>query len=166
MVIVTMFATALFAVLFEAPLAAAAVAGSAVSIPIIIHLLNRRRFRIVEWAAMRFLLTAQRKNARRMRLEQILLLVARCLIVLLTILAMASVTPWAEAVWRWINPSGGKDFRVGSARTHRVIVVDGSMSMGTKLGEGTCFDRVYRPLRVRTHQSPSFVSKSTITSIH
>src|SRR3954463_3349870 len=110
-----LFATVLFAI-FEAPLAAAAVAGGAVSIPIIIHLLNRRRFRIVEWAAMRFLLTAQRKNARRMRLEQLLLLIVRCLIVLLTIIAMLSVTPWAEAMWRYINPSGGKGVLAGAAR--------------------------------------------------
>ena len=52
------FIVPLFAVLFETPLGAAAVAGGAVSIPIIIHLLNRRRFRIVPWAAMRFLLAA------------------------------------------------------------------------------------------------------------
>src|SRR5437867_2789515 len=58
-------ASLLFAVFFETPLTAAAVAGGAVSVPIIIHLLNRRRFRIVQWAAMRFLLSAQRKNARR-----------------------------------------------------------------------------------------------------
>ena len=63
----------LFAI-FEAPLAAAAVAGGAVSIPVIIHLLNRKRFKVVEWAAMRFLLSAQKKNARRMRIEQLLLL--------------------------------------------------------------------------------------------
>jgi hypothetical protein len=43
----------------EAPLTALAVAGGAVSIPIIIHLLNRRRFKVVTWAAMRFLLAAQ-----------------------------------------------------------------------------------------------------------
>src|SRR3954452_16503983 len=96
----------LFAFFFESWLSAAAVAGGAVSIPVIIHLLNRRRFRIVEWAAMRFLLTAQKKNARRMRLEQLLLLAARCLIVLLTVFATASVTPWAEAAWRWCNPAG------------------------------------------------------------
>ena len=86
--------------LFEAPLTAAAVAGGAVSIPIIIHLLNRKRFRVVTWAAMRFLLAAQRKNSRKMRLEQLILLGVRCLMVLLLVLAMASVTPWAEAVWR------------------------------------------------------------------
>ena len=74
-------------------MAVAAVAGGAVSIPIIIHLLNRRRFKVVTWAAMRFLLAAQKKNSRRMRLEQILLLALRCLVVLLLVLAMASVTP-------------------------------------------------------------------------
>src|SRR5437762_10936287 len=112
----------LFAILFETPVVAAAVAGGAVSIPVIIHLLNRRRFKIVEWAAMRFLLNAERKNARRMRLEQFLLLMVRCLIVLTILLAMVSVTPWAEAVWRWMNPAGGKGILAGGARTHRILV--------------------------------------------
>jgi hypothetical protein len=90
--------------LFEAPLSAAAIAGAVVSIPIIIHLLNRRRFKVVTWAAMRFLLAAQKKNSRRMRIEQLLLLIVRCAIVLLLVLAMASVTSWAEAAWRWFAP--------------------------------------------------------------
>ena len=34
----------------------------AASVPIIIHLLNRRKFREMHWAAMRFLLAAIRKN--------------------------------------------------------------------------------------------------------
>ncbi|MFO0928731.1 MAG: BatA domain-containing protein [Gemmataceae bacterium] len=130
-----------FAFLFGGPLSAAAVAGTAVSIPVIIHLLNRRRFRIIEWAAIRFLLAAQRKNARRMRLEQLLLLVVRCLVLLLLVLAMASVTPWAEAVWRWANPEGGKGVVAASTRTHRIVVVDGSFSMAVKSGESTAFAR-------------------------
>ena len=44
------------------------------SVPIIIHILNRRRFKIVNWAAMEFLLRALRKNRRRLRFEQWLLL--------------------------------------------------------------------------------------------
>src|SRR4051812_33999531 len=131
----------LFAFFFESWLSAAAVAGSAVSIPVIIHLLNRRRFRVVEWAAMRFLLAAQRKNARRMRLEQFLLLLVRCLIVLVIALAMCSVTPWAEAVWRWANPEGGKGVLAGSTRTHRILVLDASFSMALKHGDQTAFDR-------------------------
>ena len=38
------------------------IGAGAVSIPVIIHLLNRRRFKIVTWAAMRFLLAAQKQN--------------------------------------------------------------------------------------------------------
>ena len=71
----------LFGFLFEAPLTALAVAAGAASLPIIIHLLNRKRFRVVTWAAMRFLLAAQRKNTRRMRLEQLILLAVRTLLV-------------------------------------------------------------------------------------
>ncbi|MHB1425334.1 MAG: VWA domain-containing protein [Gemmataceae bacterium] len=125
----------------EAPLAVAAVAGGAISIPIIIHLLNRRRFKIVTWAAMRFLLAAQKKNSRRMRLEQILLLALRCLIVLLLVLSLASVTPWAEAMWRWFAPEGASALAAGTQRTHKILVVDSSFSMGLKNEAGTCFER-------------------------
>lgn len=135
------FGTLVFAFLFEGPLTAGLAAAGAVSVPIIIHLLNRRRFRIVEWAAMRFLLTAQRKNARRMRIEQLLLLLLRCLIVLFLLLAMVSVTPWAEKLWRHINPAGGKGILAGGARIHRILVIDGTLSMAVKNGEQTAFDR-------------------------
>ncbi len=134
-------AVGLFAVIFESLPAAAAVAGSAVAIPIIIHLLNRKRFRVVTWAAMRFLLAAQRKNSRRMRLEQLILLAVRCLMVLLLVLAMCSVTPWAEAVWHWMDPEGGLAPAAAGQRTHKILVVDGSFSMGLKDGDGTCFDK-------------------------
>jgi hypothetical protein len=132
---------ALFGVIFETPLTAVAVAGGAVSIPIIIHLLNRKRFRVVTWAAMRFLLAAQRKNSRRMRLEQLILLAVRCCMVLLLVLAMASVTPWAEAVWHWVNPEGGVAPAGSGQRTHKVLVLDGSFSLGLKQGEANGFER-------------------------
>src|SRR5436309_13210065 len=47
---------------------------AAASVPIIIHLLNRRKYREVTWAALRFLLAAIRKNPRRIRIEQLILL--------------------------------------------------------------------------------------------
>ncbi len=125
----------------EAPLTVAAVAGGALSIPIIIHLLNRRRFKVVTWAAMRFLLAAQKKNSRRLRLEQILLLAVRCLLILLLVLAMASITPWAEAMWRWFAPDGASTLVANGQRTHKILVVDGSFSMAMKAEGGTCFDR-------------------------
>ena len=73
--------------------------SAAASVPIVIHLLNRRKFREVPWAAMRFLLAAIRKNRRRIRIEQWLLLAIRTLIILLVVTAMAK--PFLEAVRRW-----------------------------------------------------------------
>src|SRR5437762_14079700 len=96
-----------------------AVAAGAASIPIIIHLLNRNRFRVVTWAAMRFLLAAQRKNTPRMRLEQFLLLAVRTLLVLLLVLAMASVMPRAEEVWQRLFPDGVALAVAGPRRTHK-----------------------------------------------
>ena len=46
---------------------------AAAGVPVLIHLLNRRRFKEVTWAAMQFLLAAVRKNRRRIRVEQWLL---------------------------------------------------------------------------------------------
>jgi uncharacterized membrane protein len=132
----------LFAFIFASPLGALAAAAGAVSVPIIIHLLNRRRFKIVTWAAMRFLLLAQRKNSRRMRLEQLILLAARCLIVLLLVLAMASVTGWAEEVWRRLFPESLRPIAAANGkRTHKVVVVDGSFSMASKIGDSNAFER-------------------------
>jgi hypothetical protein len=132
---------ALFAFLFETPLAALLVAAGAASIPVIIHLLNRNRYRIVTWAAMRFLLAAQRKNTRRLRLEQMVLLAVRTLIVLLLVLAMMSVMPWTEALWQRLFPGRASLAVVGGRRTHKILVLDGSFSMALRAGEGTCFDR-------------------------
>src|SRR5438552_11173071 len=112
----------LFAI-FETPLAALAVIAGSASLPVIIHLLNRRRFKIVTWAAMRFLLAAQKKNSRRMRIEQLLLLAVRCLIVLLLVLAMASVSGWAEDAWRWFATDGARTLAGGGASDHKIIVL-------------------------------------------
>ena len=73
---------------FLAP--AFAIAGLALAaLPILIHLLNRRRYKVVDWAAMDFLLRAMRKNRRRVRFEQWLLLATRCLVLALLGLALS-----------------------------------------------------------------------------
>jgi Aerotolerance regulator N-terminal len=60
-----------------------AAAAALVSVPIIIHLINRMRFKRIRWAAMEFLLKAQKRNRRRLIIEQLLLLLLRCLLVAL-----------------------------------------------------------------------------------
>jgi len=55
----------------------------------------------VVWAAMRFLLNAQKQNTRRMRLEQLILLLTRCAVVLLVVLVRrfpASYSAYAGVV--------------------------------------------------------------------
>ncbi len=96
-------------------------AGAAlVAIPILIHILNRRRYKVVPWAAMEYLLAAMKKNRRRLKFEQWLLLATRCLVMLLLGLALA-------------RPMGcdrsGLAGLVGRRTGLSVIVIDNSYSM-------------------------------------
>lgn len=87
-----------------------AIAGAICALgPIIIHLLNRRRFRVVQWAAMDFLKHALQRNRRILRLRDIILLVLRCLVVLC--IGMALARPFlttagsgalARSAWPWL----------------------------------------------------------------
>lgn len=89
------------------------------SIPIVIHLLNRRRFKEQRWAAMEFLLRAMKKNRKRLRFEQWLLLAMRCM--LLAILGLALARP--------LGCSEGAGSVVGRQGGVQVILVDNSYSM-------------------------------------
>jgi len=103
----------------------------AVSVPIIIHLLSKRRFKIVNWAAMDFLLEADKKNRRRVRLENLILLLLRCLAVILIALLVAR--PFFE-------PQGLGALASQGAGFHRIIVIDDSPSMAAATGTRTSFD--------------------------
>ena len=102
---------------------------AAAAAPLLIHLWSRHRFRESPWAAMQFLLAAMRKNARRLRLQQWLLLAVRTLIILLVVLAVA-------------EPYGEQLLASGSAApTHKVLVIDGSYSMAYRPDGLTNFAR-------------------------
>src|SRR6266436_2390184 len=66
-----------------------AAGGVLISAPILIHLINRMRFKRVRWAAMEFLLKSQKRNRRRLIIEQLILLALRILLVLLAGLLLA-----------------------------------------------------------------------------
>ena len=74
--------------LFANP-AALTVGGAMVSSPILIHLINRMRFKRLRWAAMEFLLKSQKRNRRRLIIEQLLLLLLRCLLIALAAFLLA-----------------------------------------------------------------------------
>ena len=104
-----------------------------VSIPILIHLLNKRKFERVVWAAMRFLRISVEQNQRRMKLEDLLLLLLRCLLLLLLALALARPAMPAAA--------GGL---FGQAKVDAVILLDASGSMTQTDGVLSRFERAQR----------------------
>ena len=90
----------------------------------IIHLLNRRRFRIVDWAATSFLLKASRESRGKKKLKHILILICRTLAIATLIFAVA-------------RPLLGGFLGSGSGSVGTVILVlDRSASMETKAESG------------------------------
>ena len=78
---------------------------AAVAVPIIIHILNRRQAKVIDWGAMRFLLESLAARRQRIMIEEIILMALRCGAVALIVLAMArpylpsaSVVPWAAVL--------------------------------------------------------------------
>jgi len=96
-------------------------AGFAVlgAVPIIIHLLNKSRFKVIEWGAMEFILRTLQKNARRVQLRDLILMILRTLAIILAALALARPT---------LTGSGFSAFGVGGG-VSAVIVLDDGMSM-------------------------------------
>ena len=88
----------------------------AMAIPIVIHLLFRRRRKPVNWGAMRLLIEAINRNRRRSRIQNILLLVTRCLVLLLVGSALAR--PFFS----------GSGLLGGDSRTAILIIDDGLIS--------------------------------------
>jgi hypothetical protein len=103
---------------------------AAVGVPLAIHLLNKFRVRETGWAAMRFVLASVRQNQRRIRLQDLILLLLRCAFVILIVLA------FAHPVFRTATAKG----TTGSADTI-ALVLDNSASMGQTDGVTTRFDR-------------------------
>jgi len=103
----------------------------AASVPLIIHLLNRRRHQPLDWAAMRFARAAWKRIRRRTRFENLLLLLLR----------MAAVALFALALARPFTSGGGP--LGGLSKEHREVVVllDGSASMGYRTGLTSLWDR-------------------------
>src|SRR4051794_14648906 len=101
------------------------------SVPIIIHLLNRRRFQIVEWAPMKYLKLTIKTNRRRLRIEQILLLILRTLVIVFLFLAVSRPV---------LSQGSGGGLLSSHARTSRFIVIDDSLSMGYQQDRRSAFD--------------------------
>ncbi len=107
-------------------------------VPLIIHLLNRRRYKQKQWAAMDFLMTAYKQTRRKLRFENLILLLLRCLLIILLAFAMAK--PFVS--------SQSSVAALTSVRRDVVVVLDNSYSMGYHLtSDETCFELAKKQIR-------------------
>jgi hypothetical protein len=111
----------------------------------LIHLWHRRRYDEIAWAAIDHLLAAVRKNARRLRIEQWLLLAVRTAILLLFAVALA------DPVIRSLPTFTGVPANVGNV--HTLLVLDGSYSMGYRQAETSRFESAVRLATEMVHQA-------------
>ncbi|MCX5658557.1 MAG: BatA and WFA domain-containing protein, partial [Planctomycetota bacterium] len=105
---------------------------AALALPVLIHLLDRTRTVLVDWPTLRFLKVARKESANRARLKHLLVFLARCLLVILVVLAMAKPYRRTES---WAPPP--------ALPQTLVVVIDNSYSMGYREGgtDRTRFER-------------------------
>lgn len=121
-----------------------AVAGLALAAgPVLIHLLNRQRYRVVPWGAMDFLRHAVRRSRRWLRLQDVVLMLLRSAVLGVFGLAMA----------RPLLPGSGK--ADPHQPVHAVLVVDNSLSMGWEELQGTVLDRAKSRARELIERLPA-----------
>ena len=109
---------------------------AAASLPILIHLLNRRRLKRIRFPALRFILLSQKRISRSYRLRHWLLLALRTLAVVFLALLLA-------------NPifQSGAGLFAGSGPVALVLLLDNSLSM-TWSGDGNGFKRAKEAARL------------------
>lgn len=102
-------------------------ASAAALIPLIIHLLSRRRVKVVEFSSIRHLKAMQRRQVRRLKIRQILLLLLRMLLVFVLVLAFARPTTTSGAFGSQASASS-------------VVIVDNTASMNRFVPNGQLFE--------------------------
>jgi Aerotolerance regulator N-terminal/von Willebrand factor type A domain len=117
----------MFSFLNSAILAAAATA----LIPLLIHLFSKRKMKVVVFSSLRYLHGMQKRQVRRIKIRQILLLALRTMILLLAVMAFA----------RPVTKSG---YLGSHAGVSAVIVLDVSASMSQQTNNGPLFDAARR----------------------
>lgn len=103
-----------------------ALGAAFIALPIILHFLRRKR-KPVAWGAMRFLIEAYKRKRRKMTLEQLILLLTRCALVLLLALLIG-------------RPFFGSELAQSGPR-ELYILLDDSIASRAIEGEQTAFDR-------------------------
>jgi hypothetical protein len=103
----------------------------AASIPVLIHLLNLRKLKRIEFSTLAFLKELQKNKIRRIKLKQWLLLALRVFIILFLVTAFARPTLKGVAV-------GGT---TSAAKTTAVFILDNTPSMSVVDSKGSYFNQ-------------------------
>ena len=103
---------------------------AAAAIPILLHLLNLRKLKTVEFSTLRFLKELQKTSIRKLKTQQIILLILRTLIVIFSVLAFSRPTVKSTL------PSIGTH-----AKSSIIIVLDNSLSMDITDEDGNRFSK-------------------------
>ncbi len=103
----------------------------AASIPVLIHLLNLKKLKKIEFSTLSFLKELQKNKIRKLKLKQWLLLALRVLIILLVVTAFARPTLKGVAL-------GGT---TSAAKTTAVFILDNTFSMSAVGADGSYFNQ-------------------------
>jgi hypothetical protein len=114
---------------FLVPLAL--IGAAMVVVPVVLHLIDRRRVPRIDFPALRFLMAAQKRLRKRRRVRDPWLMLLRILALLALVLAFAGPT----VKYLSSSPAGAE------LNGNVVFLVDNSMSMGYRDGNQTLFDR-------------------------
>jgi hypothetical protein len=124
------------------PYAVAGAVGAAG--PLVIHLLHRRRYRVLPWGAMELLRAVAHRQRKLLRLRDLVLLALRMLAILLVGLALAR--PYLR------SGAGTLDER---QPWHAILVLDNSLSMGYQTLEGTLWSQAQAEVRRMLESLPA-----------
>ena len=103
---------------------------AAAAIPILLHLLNLRKLKTIDFSTLRFLKELQKTSIRKLKAQQIILLILRTLIVIFSVLAFSRPTIKSTL------PSIGTH-----AKSSIIVVLDNSLSMDITDEDGNRFSK-------------------------
>jgi hypothetical protein len=114
----------------------------AASIPVLIHLLNLRKLKKVDFSTLAFLKELQKNKIRKIKIKQLLLLALRVMIILFVVLAFARPT------LKGISIGGASS----AAKTTAVFILDNTFSMSVVDNNGSYLNQAKETIKELLNQ--------------
>lgn len=100
----------------------------AIGIPILLHFLNLRKLKTIEFSTLLFLKELQKTKVKKIKLKQLLLLIIRTLIIIFLVLSFA-------------RPTIKESFTSTSAKTSAIFIIDNTFSMSLVNEKGSLLNQ-------------------------